>query len=333
MTEVRERARPVLPAEFFEPEPAWVVLYFAYSFALYFGCGYLGYAAAMSSWPLLLKIPAVIVMGLLASNGLHVLGWLSHEGIHLSMVKSKTANMVLGAFAGSVFFFPSVGLGISHWPHHRFTNEADDPDTAVLARFRGFWSRLFFARIAANRKFTQNAVAVVLGKPMPKSYRLPFSQKQLAFYSALGFGFMLLWLIGYIVVGIYNLSYVMYAFVLPYLLLIPTTGIRPYLEHGGTQPGEFKDSRSYTSWFYTILLFGNNYHLEHHLYPKVPGYKLPRVHKWLSENGYHERHQPPIVGGVLAALRCSTKRYPYPYVGSASVGAAVSPQSETIANV
>lgn len=332
MTVVRERARPVLPAEFLEPEPAWVVLYFVYSFVLYFGCGYLGYAAAVSDWPLLLKIPAVLVLTLLASNGLHVLGWLAHEGIHLSMVKSKSGNMVLGAFAGSVFFFSSVGLGISHWPHHRFTNEADDPDTEVLSRFRNFWSRVFLARIWANRKFTQNAVSVLLGKPLPKSYRLPFTQKQLAFYSGLGFGLMVLWLIAYVIVGFYNPSYVLYAFVIPFLLLIPTTGLRPYLEHGGTEAGEFKDSRSYTSPFFTVLLFGNNYHLEHHLYPKVPGYKLPRVHKWLAAKGYHARFEPPIVGGVMGALRCSSKRYPYPYVGDAARAAAV-PPSETMANV
>src|SRR2546428_10625645 len=100
MTELAESNRPSLPVEFAEPEPGWVVLYFAYSVALYFGFGYLSYAAATSTLPLLIKIPVVTVSALLASNGLHLLGWLAHEGIHLSMVKSNTGNMLSGGFAG-----------------------------------------------------------------------------------------------------------------------------------------------------------------------------------------------------------------------------------------
>src|SRR6266568_2023862 len=158
MTELAETSKPSLPAEFYEPEAAWVLLYFAYSLALYFGFGYLSYAVAVSTWPLLIKIPVVTISALLASNGLHLLGWLAHEGIHLSMVKSKTGNMLLGGFAGSVLLFPSIGLGISHLPHHRFTNEAQDPDTVLQAAHQTFWPRLLLARIFSNRQYMKNAI-------------------------------------------------------------------------------------------------------------------------------------------------------------------------------
>jgi fatty acid desaturase len=220
--------------------------------------------------------------------------------------------MVLGAFAGAVLFFPSVGLGISHWPHHIFTNQARDPDTALQSRQQTFWSRLLWARVAANRQYMMNAIAVLLQRPLDKTYRLPFSAHALSLFSAASFGFMLLWLAFYVAVGIENPPYALYAFVLPYLLLIPTTGIRPYLEHGGLDAGEFRDARSYVSPFYTALLFGNNHHLEHHLYPSIPGYKLPKVHRKLAAEGYYSRFEAPIVGGVIAPLRYTSKRYAYP---------------------
>jgi beta-carotene hydroxylase len=310
-----KRLRPPLPPEFYRPEPAWVLLYFTYSLVLYVGCGYACYACAMSGWPLSLKIPTVVVCAFLASNGLHVLGWLAHEGIHLSMVKHKELNLVLGCFAGSLLFFPTVGLGIAHWPHHRFTNRAEDPDTAVQSRCQTFWRRLLFGRLIANRSYFRNAIKVLLRKPLHSGYRLPFSDKALARCSALNFGFMLLWAALYAAIAMRNEAYFLLGFVLPYLLMIPITGLRPYIEHAGTGTGEFQDARSYTSWFYTILLFGNNYHLEHHLYPSVPGYKLPKVHRKLAAEGYFERLQAPVVGGVIAPLRFTSGKYQYPGVG------------------
>jgi fatty acid desaturase len=304
--------RPALPAEFHRPEPAWVALYFAYGFGLYIGCGYAAYATAASDWAVIAKIPVIALTAFLASNGLHVLGWLAHEGIHLSIVKGKAANMLLGAFAGSPLFFPSVGLGISHWPHHRFTNLPNDPDTALQAKHQTFWRRLLLARPTSNRQYLANAVSVLLRRPRDKTWRLPFSDAALQMYSAAGFAFMALWLALYVYVGMQNVEHLLWGFVVPFLLLIPTTGVRPYLEHAGTEAGRFRDARSYTSPFYTVLLFGNNYHLEHHLYPNVPGYKLPKLHRWLESQEYFAHYNSPIVSGVAAPLRYTTRQHRYP---------------------
>lgn len=312
MTERSPRQRPALPARFYEPERRMVLLWFAYSFALFFGCGYASYAIAMSSLTPALKVVGVAVFTLLASNGLHLLGWMAHEGIHLSLARNKHVSVLLGSFAGSVLFFPAVGLGISHWPHHRFTNSEDDPDTVIQARHQTFWRRVLLARICANREYLRNAVAVALRKPLPDSFRMPLSRNALARHAQLGFAFMALWLCAYGILGASNPRYLLLACVAPYLTMIPLTGMRVYIEHAGTQPDEFLDARSYTAPFYTALLFGNNYHLEHHLYPRVPGYKLPSVHRMLRDAGYFERFRAHIVPGVLAPLRYVGSRFVYP---------------------
>lgn len=318
MSERVKKRRPALPADLFKPEPALVGLCFLYAFASFFGFGYLSYLVTVAPWPLLAKVPALVICGLLSSNGLHLLGWLAHEGIHLSIVKNKDANLLIGAFAGAVLMFPTIGLGIAHWPHHRFTNLDRDPDTALQSRQQTLWRRILLARPAANRQYMSNAIGILLGRPRDSAYRLPFSERKLRWYSGIGFAFMALWMAGYVAVGWSNPTYAIVAFLLPYLWLIPTTGVRIYIEHAGTQAGEFVDARSYTSAFYTVLLFGNNYHLEHHLYPSVPSYKLPRVHRKLRAEGYYDIDHVPIVSGVLAPLRFAASHYAYPEGGARS---------------
>jgi fatty acid desaturase len=39
----------------------------------------------------------------------------------------------------------------------------------------------------------------------------------------------------------------------------------------------------------TFLFFGANYHLEHHAYPGVPCYRLPRLHRYLASLGTYDR--------------------------------------------
>jgi fatty acid desaturase len=46
-----------------------------------------------------------------------------------------------------------------------------------------------------------------------------------------------------------------------------------------------------------------NFHFEHHLAPTVPAHQLPRLHRWLAEQGVLARVQvAPGYGAVLRAL-------------------------------
>jgi fatty acid desaturase len=46
-----------------------------------------------------------------------------------------------------------------------------------------------------------------------------------------------------------------------------------------------------------------NYHLEHHLYPGVPCYRLGRIHRLLKSNGTYQRESPPIESRFFGAYR------------------------------
>jgi beta-carotene hydroxylase len=98
----------------------------------------------------------------------------------------------------------------------------------------------------------------------------------------------------------------------PHLLGFMYTGLRPYVEHAGTVPGPFRDARTRTSPFFSILYFFNNYHLEHHLYPWVPCYRLPAVHRYLERLGYFRDPDVAIEPGILAAYSHVTAQSRYP---------------------
>lgn len=65
--------------------------------------------------------------------------------------------------------------------------------------------------------------------------------------------------------------------------------IRGITEHAGYQPGENQlvISRTVLSPVETFFFSPNgvNYHIEHHAYPSVPFYNLPKVHKLMHERG------------------------------------------------
>lgn len=48
--------------------------------------------------------------------------------------------------------------------------------------------------------------------------------------------------------------------------------------------------------------FNFNYHLEHHLWPSLPPYKLKQAHKYLSENSYFARHPEFLGDGYFGSL-------------------------------
>jgi len=304
--------RPAIPREYYDPSVTKAVAFFLFSAAFIALPGYGAVAVAKSDLAVWLKVALCVPLVVLASHGFHLIGWFAHEGIHLTLARDKRASMVIGILVSGIALFPAMGYGITHWNHHRYTNQDSDPDTDIYPRHRTFWSRFFLARVSANRGYIKNAWSLALARPLAKGYRLPFSDAEQRFFAILTLLNMVLWS------GIYAaITYVdpiagLLAAILPLIVSIPLTGLRIYLEHNGTGAGVFRDTRSYVSPFYTFLMFGNNMHLEHHLYPKVPCYNLANVHRYLSRQGHYERWGSHIVPGIVAPLRFVGSRYQYP---------------------
>jgi fatty acid desaturase len=71
----------------------------------------------------------------------------------------------------------------------------------------------------------------------------------------------------------------------PLIIAAILTQVRAIAEHGATSRGDvFTATRTVTSnKFVSFMMCNINYHLEHHLFPAVPWYNLPKVHQLLQD--------------------------------------------------
>ena len=109
----------------------------------------------------------------------------------------------------------------------------------------------------------------------------------------------------FVLVG--HISWLLWYWLLPMNVAMVLSNVRANAERVGTgADGAMLTSRTVISNRLVSLLMCNlNYHLEHHLYPGVPWYNLPRLHKLLrpayAEAGAHiERSYLRHTGGVLS---------------------------------
>jgi fatty acid desaturase len=201
---------------------------------------------------------------------------------------------------------------VSHWNHHRFTNLAADPDSQIYSRFETFWQRFFFARGAGSRSHLRNTVRLARGLPLDLGYRLPFSARAQRVFACLNLAFHAIWFGLYAALLVLAPSFAVFAVLLPILILIPISGLRGYVEHAGMGLGIFRDTRSWAAPPYTWLFFGNNLHLEHHLYPGVPCYNLAEVNRLLDQSGQLAAWGAQVDRSLLGPLHHMSAASQYP---------------------
>ena len=101
-------------------------------------------------------------------------------------------------------------------------------------------------------------------------------------------------------------------------MLQPILRLRAILEHGGvydlssplTAARSNRSTGSVGAWIARALLFPHhvNYHLEHHLYPAVPHYNLPRLHQLLESRGALQGAEVRDVGDTWRTVFSDRRR-------------------------
>jgi fatty acid desaturase len=306
--------RPRLARAFYEPSLPHVVLMIGTGAGLFVWAGYLATQLAMSDVPLTIRVAGVMALVAASAHGAHVLEWVGHEGIHLTLHRNRWVSVVMGSFFAAMAAFPAVGYGLAHWSHHRFANQASDPDAHTYSRFHTFWSRLLFAGLVARWTSVENLLKLIGGGPPRFPYQLPFSARAQRGLACVDIACLFFWATVYTVIGVAHPAFVLLSVCLPMAIATAISGLRAYIEHAGTGLGAFRDTRSYGATVCTWLLFGNNHHLEHHLYPGVPCHRLREVHRLLEAEGYLARCGSAVEPGFLGAVghTSRTSRYPSP---------------------
>ena len=236
-------------------------------------------------------IPAILVIG----NRQHALGVLMHEGVHYRVTGRHWSNEIISdLLAGYPIFISTFNYRVFHLAHHAHLDTPEDPEgkfykafpkesrfpvhpvrfgLVVLRDLSGLWpaalkflGRLLW-RLPGQRLGDLVPIALLQGGVAAICY----SVGALHVY-------VLLWL-----VPMYTVFPVIFR-------------IRAITEHHGIEEAGLKryvreapDTLRTTRSIGGVLgrtLFGPhciNYHIEHHLYPSVPFYNLPRLSQELAQ--------------------------------------------------
>ncbi len=317
-TPTRILRKPPLPKEFFGPSALGASALIGFMLITFAGPALVNYYVVTQTdlawwWKLLACIPGA----LLAGNAVHLMGFIGHEGFHFGLHKNRTVSAVLGLlFSSMTIVFFQIGMALDHWTHHKLTNTKDDPDLQLLKHYKTFLSRFFLQRFRANRKYFRRTLMLASKRPIPaelSKIKNPMSRHTMRRLAWLNFAFAGMWLSVYVWIDSAMPGMFVIGFLIPGILGSWLSGIRSFVEHNQTTTGQFRDTRSRVSPIFTILHFGGNYHLEHHLYPTVPQWRLPRVHQYLKAQGVWEQLEDPslIERGLFSGYRFATARYSY----------------------
>ena len=259
---------------------------------------------AIATWPSAWMLPSIVVIGI-AQHGLFIL---AHEAAHYRLFANRAANDGVGRFIGMLGGISMCTYRVTHRLHHNNLYTEEDPDTAIHGGYPRGKAYLLkklaqdLAGLNAWKTFAYFFGAPAINADTNREIRpLDDTSPQLRAAARAD----RLWVIGFHVVAPIAASIAdggrglaMYAvlWLLPLITVLqPILRLRAICEHGAAQDlssplTAARTNRTFGSIanrFARVVLFPHhvNYHVEHHLYPAVPHYHLPALHRMLVDKG------------------------------------------------
>ena len=283
---------------------------------------------AIATWPSPWLALSVIVVGI-CQHGLFIL---AHESTHYRLFANRIANDIVGRIVGTIGGVSMCTYRVTHRLHHNNLYTDDDPDTAI----HGGYPR-------GKAYLANKLVRDVLGLNAYKTYAYFFGAPAInddtrrvirplddtspelraaarrdrwvvaAFHVAAP-------LAALAIGGWRGLAMYSVLWLLPLVTVLqPILRLRAIFEHGAvndlssplTAARSNRTSGSLAGWIARTLLFPHhvNYHLEHHLYPAVPHYHLPRLHCVLQGKGALDGAEVRDVGATWRTVFAERRRH------------------------
>jgi fatty acid desaturase len=223
----------------------------------------------------------------------HALGIMAHEGVHYNVARNKFWNDLLANWlAAYSLTYPVEGYRTNHLIHHRYLDTPEDPERAGIDNYPEDWTypmprRRFFIMLARD-------VLGIYQIQTPKLYKyiwviqgkkLPHILKIVLFHGAI--------ITAAVMTGFF------WTYILLWLLPLFTIALlcfrlRTAAEHSGLYRPEKRYNRLQVDTLATtrttfgcpitqflLAPYNMSYHIEHHLYPSVPVFRLKALHKEL----------------------------------------------------
>lgn len=262
---------------------------------------WLGAAAIHARWLPLWTYPLTCMF---IGARLHALGILAHDGAHFLLARNRTVNDVL---AEALLAWP-VGLSLPtyralHIDHHRYLNTPRDPDwrrnRPDRMRDCGSWRKLCALLLGLQREQLDllrmvgaprvpvessgdaRTPADTSSQPVFPPWRLPLRLALASLVAAIAFA------------GAWRVLLVYWVVPLATWFLL-SMRIKGVAEHSALDERErCRQARTLTPgwWVRTFIAPKSvHYHIEHHLFPSVPCYRLKSLHHLLMNDPHYAAH-------------------------------------------
>ncbi len=251
-------------------------------------------------WTPWIVIPAIIVI----AGRQQACFVLAHDAAHYRMFESRTLNDTVGRAFAVVVGISMCTYRVLHRLHHNHLYEERDPDTPLhggYPRGRAYLAKkltkdllgltayktysYFFGAPAINDDTTKSNRPLDDTSPaLRKAARqdrwivagFHIAAPLTAFYAGYGVEYLILWILPLITV------------------LQALLRFRAICEHGAVTDFASPLTAARTNkapWWLRWWMFPHhvNFHVEHHLYPSIPHYNLPKCHEEMAQLGLLER--------------------------------------------
>lgn len=232
-------------------------------------------AVWLALWPLVFSGVLPLWAGFLIATANIMLSYLpSHEAQHDIIAKPgsklRWLNQAVGHLSTVPLVLPYRVARLTHLEHHKHTNDPDlDPDISTKAPgpLQAIWGSIRNRQPRVDGGINAYGEALVrIGRP---DAILDAVIYEIVFYGTL---FALAWS-----------GYAIEAALLWWLPRhIALTYIQYYLSwaphHPGTKQGRYRNTRSFRSILGNIGSMGMQYHIIHHLHPRIPLYRTPMAY-------------------------------------------------------
>ncbi|MEM6555874.1 MAG: fatty acid desaturase [Pseudomonadota bacterium] len=232
-------------------------------------------AVWLALWPLVFMGILPLWLGFIIATANITLSYLpSHEAQHDIIAKPgaklRWLNQLVGHTSTLPLVLPYQVAKITHMDHHKHANDPDlDPDYSTHADgpLQAIWKSLYNRQPRANGGFN------AYGEVLQRKGRMDVILISVA-YQVVHFGIL------------FALAWSGYAIEAALLWWLPRhialTYIQYYLSWAPHNPeltkGRYRDTRSFRSILGNIGSLGMQYHIIHHLHPRIPLYRTPRAY-------------------------------------------------------
>ena len=223
-----------------------------------------------------------IAVWFVIATRLYAMYSLIHDAIHYSISRNKVLNDIIAqVFLGFPLLISLKSMRENHLAHHKFLQTDQDPEMKHL-KYKEFHFPASKTQLVKLFLLDITGINFVYYKIL-KIYNLIFHFNKINFFNILLF------------VSVFAAAYylgfakdVLLYWLIPYATFYQVLNrIRLSTEHFNIDESNSFRTRSVVASFFERLIFtpyNLGYHLEHHLYPSIPFYNLPKLHSLLLNN-------------------------------------------------